>query len=90
MNEPDRRITATEFKATCLELLDKLSARKLTRLVITKRGKAVAVLTPADATAEAEALFGCLKGSVRVPRGLDLRAPVLDKPLFATKGRVHE
>lgn len=90
MRESELRISATEFKATCLELLDRLSARKLTRLIITKRGTAVAILTPADATADAEALFGCLKGTVRVPRGTDLTAPVLDEPLSAAKGHIHE
>ncbi|HEY6336276.1 MAG TPA: prevent-host-death protein [Alphaproteobacteria bacterium] len=88
--ESELRISATEFKATCLELLDRLSARKLTRLIITKRGTAVAIVRPVDATTDAEALFGCLKGAVRVPRGSDLTAPVLDEPLFAVKGRIHE
>jgi prevent-host-death family protein len=40
--------TATEFKAKCLEILDRLAARKLTRVTITKRGKVVAVLTPPE------------------------------------------
>ena len=85
---PKLRITATEFKATYLQLLDRLSVCKPTRLVITKRGKAIAILTSADVTSEV--LFGCLKGTVRVPRGSDLTALVLDEPLFAVKGRIHE
>ena len=39
-------IAASEFKAKCLELFDQLAARKLNRVVVTKRGRAVAVLTP--------------------------------------------
>ncbi len=37
-------ISASEFKAKCLELLGRLAARKLTRLCITKRGRIVAVV----------------------------------------------
>ena len=57
MREPQETITATQFKATCLELLDRLVERKLVRLVITKRGRPVAVVTPADVGDEAERLF---------------------------------
>lgn len=89
MREPTATITATQFKATCLELLDRLVERKLVRLVITKRGRPVAVVTPADVGDEAERLFGCMKGSVRVPPDVDLTAPVLDEPLLARKGRLH-
>src|SRR5271169_6380411 len=39
-------ITASEFKAKCLDLLDQLATRRLTRLSVTKRGRIVAVVTP--------------------------------------------
>ena len=42
-----RRISASEFKAKCLALLDEVAETKTT-LVITKRGKAVAHVSPAD------------------------------------------
>jgi prevent-host-death family protein len=39
-------IGAAEFKAHCLEILDRLSTRELSRVTITKRGRPVAVLVP--------------------------------------------
>lgn len=60
---PSRRfISASEFKARCLELMDEISATRA-ELVITKHGAAVARLVPmADATASA---LGFLRGTVR-------------------------
>ena len=39
MNHPERTITATEFKAKCLRLLENLDSRGL---IVTKRGRPVA------------------------------------------------
>ena len=39
-------VSATEFKAKCLDLLNQVGARQIERLEITKRGKVVAVLIP--------------------------------------------
>jgi len=83
-------ITATEFKAKCLEILDRLAAQKLDRVTITKRGRVVAVLTPPDdPAAGVERLHGLLRGRVTVPPGFDLTAPVLDEPLLAEDGTLH-
>lgn len=54
------KIPATEFKAKCLEIMDRVSERRET-YVITKRGKPVAKLVPV-ARAEHEPLFGRLRG----------------------------
>jgi prevent-host-death family protein len=79
--------TATEFKAKCLDILDRLAARKLTRVMITKRGKVVAVLTPPeDSESAVRQLHGFLRGSVIAPAGFDFTAPVLDEPLSAEDG----
>lgn len=43
----DRTVTATRFKAECLGLLDDVAQTHRT-LVITKRGKPVAKVVPAD------------------------------------------
>lgn len=84
-------IAATEFKAKCLEILDRLAAHKLTRVTVTKRGKAVAVLTPPDeADTSDRLLHGFMKGSVVIPPGFDLTAPVLDEPFTADRGALHE
>ena len=82
--------SATEFKAKCLEILDGLAARKLTRVTITKRGRIVAVLTPPEGSeAEIRGLHGLLRGSVVAPQGFDFTQPVLDEPLAAERGELH-
>jgi prevent-host-death family protein len=39
-------ISATEFNAQCLDILDRINRRELDRVVVTKRGRVVAVLIP--------------------------------------------
>jgi prevent-host-death family protein len=74
-----RIITATEFKATCLDLLDQVGSGAITRLTVTKRGKPVAVVTaPLPERAHIEALFGSMAGSVIIPPGFDLTAPAFE------------
>ncbi len=75
-------ITATEFKAKCLELLDLVRGGAVKAVRITKRGQDVGVLTaPAPATAETwdpASIFGCMKDETVVPEGLDIDGPALD------------
>jgi antitoxin (DNA-binding transcriptional repressor) of toxin-antitoxin stability system len=85
----EETISATEFKAKCLELLDRLSQHKVSKIRVTKRGRVVAVLTPPDQPTNSEGLFGLMRGSVIIPEGADLTAPVLDEPLDAAEGRLH-
>jgi prevent-host-death family protein len=90
MNDEVLEIAASEFKAKCLELMDRLAARKLNRIVVTKRGRPVAVLTPPPTPEEAaDALFGCLKGQIVAPADFDFTDPVLDQPLDAAQGILH-
>ena len=42
----DKSVTATEFKASCIHLMDEVAATRIP-LLITKRGRPVAVLAPA-------------------------------------------
>ena len=82
--------TATDFKAKCLDILDRLAAHKLTRVSITKRGRIVAVLTPPDDPQSAvRNLHGFMRGSVISPPGFDFTAPILDEPLSADEGVLH-
>lgn len=83
-------ISASEFKAKCLDILDRLATRELERVTITKRGRIVAVLIPpADEAAAVHQLHGCMRGSVMIPAGFDLTAPVLDEPFTAEQGELH-
>jgi prevent-host-death family protein len=56
------RVPATEFKAHCLRLMDRV-AQTREEVVITKHGKAVARLVPVHEVAEVD-VFGCMSGSV--------------------------
>ncbi|HVY34333.1 MAG TPA: hypothetical protein VG960_07905 [Caulobacteraceae bacterium] len=83
--------SATEFKAKCLDILDRLATRELIQVKVTKRGKTVAILNPPDEKDPAlPDLHGFMRGSVVIPPDLDLTAPVLDEPLFAALGVLAE
>ena len=74
-----RSITATEFKATCLDLLDQISAGRIDKLTITKRGKPVAVVTaPQPERHPFDVLYGMMKGSVIAPPDFDFTAPAFE------------
>ena len=84
-------ISASEFKAKCLDILDRLGNHELERVEVTKRGKIVAVLTPPQATEESiRSLHGFMQGSVNMPQGFDLTEPVLDEPFDAELGLLHQ
>jgi prevent-host-death family protein len=57
-------VSATEFKARCLQLMDRV-AEFGEEIVITKRGKAVARLVPVSG-ARREGSFGAMRGTARV------------------------
>jgi prevent-host-death family protein len=83
-------ISATEFKAKCLDILDRVSRHEIERLTITKRGTAVAVIVPPRPTVDQDDdLYGCMRGSVIIPPGADLTEPVIDEPSDAELGILH-
>ena len=67
------RVGATEFKAKCLELMDRVQAKRET-FVITKRGRPVAKLVPLERT-PGEGLFGCL--ATRASIAGDITGPAI-------------
>ena len=60
--ETSPHIPAAEFKATCLELMDKVKTTGA-EYVITKHGKPVAKLVPVEAPKK-RGIWGSMKGSV--------------------------
>ena len=62
-------VPATEFKARCLELMDRVAEGRDT-YVITKRGKPVAKLVPADPPPPSS-VFGCMIDQTRFVGDLD-------------------
>lgn len=74
-----KTISAAEFKATCLEVLDQVAARH-EAVVVTKRGKPVAQVVPI--LKRPKHLWGAMKGEIEI-RG-DIVSP-LDVEWEATK-----
>jgi prevent-host-death family protein len=66
-------VAATEFKARCLELMDRVAEGRET-YVITKRGKPVAKLVPTDPPRK-RSVFGCMADQT-------LFVGDLDRPLW--------
>jgi len=73
-------VPATEFKAKCLELMDRVAQRRET-FVITKRGKPVAKLVPVERKPE-EPLFGRLRHLVDEIG--DIMSPVVPPEAWGT------
>ena len=76
-------VSATEFKAKCLDLMNKVHAGELRRLRVTKRGKPLVVIQSDDAGAlmvepwTFESTIGCMKGWPRpVPADHDWEKPL--------------
>jgi prevent-host-death family protein len=67
-----KTVAAGEFKSKCLAIMDEVQAKRQS-VLITKRGKAVAKLVPADD--EADDIFGFLQGKGKI-KG-DIVSPVL-------------
>jgi prevent-host-death family protein len=83
-------ITATEFKAKCLDILDRLASHEIEKLVITKRGKPVAVLTPPEKKPfKFSMIYGSQRGTVHLPDDLDLTQPIFDEVFDAELGILH-
>ena len=59
-----RTMTAAEFKARCLELMDRV-AREREPIIVTKRGKPVARMMPVR-QADNSKLIGSMRGKVTV------------------------
>lgn len=57
-----RSLSATEFKAKCLRILEELEPRGIT---ITKRGRPIAKVIPIPSKAGG-GLYGCMKGKITV------------------------
>lgn len=84
-------MTATEFKAKCLEILDRIKSGEIDRLTITKRGEPVGVLIAPEHEADAvRHINGFMRGSVVGPEDVDLTSPILDEVLLAEQGILHQ
>ncbi|MGH9440268.1 MAG: type II toxin-antitoxin system Phd/YefM family antitoxin [Terriglobia bacterium] len=62
MSATVKTMSATEFKAKCLKILDELGPEGV---IVTKRGKPVAKVTPVRQHTF-DQLYGCMKGKVKI------------------------
>ena len=58
-----KTMAAGQFKARCLKIMDQVRATR-EPVTITKKGRPVAKLVPADG--QPEDIFGCLKGEIEI------------------------
>ena len=87
----EETLSVTEFKAKCLQLFDRLEAKRLGKITITRRGKPVAVVSgPQAAEDEARAVVGSMAGLTIIPDGVDLTAPIFEGEIAAEKGVLHQ
>jgi prevent-host-death family protein len=66
-----KTMSAAQFKARCLKVMDEVQATRET-VLITKKGRPVAKLVPAQAPSSE--LFGCLSGVIKITG--DIESPV--------------
>jgi prevent-host-death family protein len=74
-----KRIAAGEFKARCLAIMDEVHAKRQS-VLITKRGKVVAKLVPADY--DGDDVLGFLQGKGKI-KG-DIVSPILSAEEWGT------
>jgi prevent-host-death family protein len=83
-------VSASEFKAKCLDLLDQVGRGEIEELEVTKRGRVVArLLPPSAAPGSIESWHGFMRGSVEIPADLDLTAQISDEVWDADLGILH-
>ena len=69
-----KRIPAGRFKTHCLSLMDEVQATR-EPVLITKRGRPVARLVPAEVPKKSDDIFGCLRGVIQISG--DIESPVV-------------
>jgi len=77
-----RTMPAGEFKARCLRVMEEVKKHR-TSVVITKKGRAVAKLVPADTPAID--VFGCMAGTAKIVG--DVEASVVPAEAWGAVGR---
>ncbi len=73
-----KTMPAGEFKARCLRVMEEVRAKR-EPVLITKKGRPVAKLVPADAPADE--VFGCLAGALEIVG--DIESPVVPPEAWA-------
>jgi antitoxin (DNA-binding transcriptional repressor) of toxin-antitoxin stability system len=71
------RVNVTAFKSRCLGYIDAVASGRQDRVILTRHGRAVAELRPLQEPEPRPAvdLHGALRGTGRVPPGVDITEP---------------
>lgn len=77
-----KSMPAGQFKARCLQVMEQVKKYRVP-VVITKKGRPVAKLVPADAPSVD--VFGCMAGTARIVG--DIESPILAAGAWSAMGR---
>lgn len=75
----EKTISATEFKAKCLELMDDIAANRIASIVVTKRGKPVAKMV-APPVAKLRPIHEIVGKPIQLDPNYNPFAQVIDMP----------
>ena len=64
-DDPVQKISISEFKATCLAVLDRVK-RTGQPVQVTRRGEPIALVTPPPAETRPQSWLGCMSGRARI------------------------
>lgn len=64
-NEPVQQLSISDFKATCLAVLDRVK-RTGQSILVTRRGEPIAQVTPPPLEARPQSWLGCMAGKARI------------------------
>lgn len=85
MGEGPKLMDISELPASLPKIVEDIEAGATSGVVVTREGRVVAIIR-----SPRPSLHGALRGSVRVPEGFDLTAPVVHDTGYAERGRVNE
>ncbi len=71
-------ISATEFKARCLDLMDQVADRRIASVIVTKRGKQIVKMTASDAEAVHQPIWTLVPPPIQIDPTIDLTQPIVD------------
>lgn len=80
-------IDIAKLAASLQPLLDRLESRQLHRVVITRMGKPIGELT--TPLRRVPSLWGAMRGTVTISKGVDLTKPVFDEHFHADDRILH-
>lgn len=77
-------MSVTEFKAKCLEVFQRCVDGRVSSVTITRRGRRLGEYLPdKQDDVPLVPLFGCMRGSVIIPPGVDLTQPFFEGEIEA-------